>query len=262
MKRPGDSVFKRLPAQAAAVRPGKVADLRGIIFQSDGSDLNGRLFIRPIEAFDRWQAGLSGPGETTPLAMHAGLHVVLEDGRQFVAEQLVGSLFEDFDDGLNWTPLDAFRQRDRGGWDATVPPVAFRAVDETAVRGAITFLNAAKGRPFVGEDCTRFIERAFGGRRLFGDSPTGLSLGLGLRIGDPALPLLRTEVALDARAMRLLRVKQVSAQPDPLADHAAPNARLWLGRIIVWSVLGLILVALGRLIVHRVKPRRRRWRIG
>ena len=240
---------------AAAVRPGKVVDLRGIIFQSDGSDINGRIFIRPIEAFDRWQAGLVQPGNKAPLAMHAGLHVVLEDGRQFVAEQLVGSLFEDFDDGLNWTPLEAFRQRDRGGWDVTVPPIAFRAVDEPAVREAITFLNAAKGRPFLDEDCTSFIERAFGGRRLFGDSPTGLALGRGLRIGDPALPLLRAGIALDARTTHLLRVETVRDQPDALADYTASNAHLWLGRIIVWSVLGVALATVAKLCLNRPQPK-------
>ena len=53
--------------------------------------------------------------------MHAGLHVVLEDGREFVAEQLVGTLFEDFKDALNWTPLERFRTREGAGWDVTVP---------------------------------------------------------------------------------------------------------------------------------------------
>lgn len=256
MKRPGDFFLKRLPIERAAVRPGKVTDLRGIIFQNDGSDINGRLFIRPIEAFDRWQAGLAQSGKTAPLAMHAGLHVVLEDGRQYVAEQLVGSAFEDFEDGLNWTPLEAFRARDRGGWDVTVPPIAFRAVDEAAVREAIVFLNAAKGRPFFGEDCTKFIERAFGGRRLFGDSPTAHALGFGLRIGDPALPLVRPGTLLDERAMRLLRVETVQDLPDAVADPGAPNAHVWLGRFVVWGVMGLLLATVMRLCLH--KPERKR----
>ncbi len=252
MKRPGDHALKSLPSHSATSRPGKVVDLRGIIFQCDASDINGRLIIRPIEAFDRWQAGLTQmKSGTAPLAMHAGLHCVLEDGRQFVAEQLVGTLFEDFEDGLNWTPLEAFRNRDRGGWDVTVPPVAFRAIDEAAVRDAITFLNAAKGRPFLSEDCTTFIERAFGGRRLFGDSPTALNLGIGLRIGDPALPLLRAGIKLEERAMRLLQVETLGDQPDPLADHDAPNAHVWAGRIIVWSVVGIALGTLARLLLDR-----------
>ena len=58
--------------------------------------------------------------------MHAGLHVVVDGEREFVAEQLVGSLYLNFRNGLNWTPLDKFRERDRGGWDVTVPAVHFR----------------------------------------------------------------------------------------------------------------------------------------
>ena len=187
MKRPGDLLFTRLPTPPpAAQRPGHVTALRGVIFQSDTSSFNGRLIIRPIETFDRWQAGLLGwHSGDAPLAMHAGLHVALEDGREFVAEQLVGSWFEDFDDGLNWTPLPNFQTREASGWDLTVPATAFRGIDEAAVAAAVAFLNRATGDPFFGEDCTQFVERAFGGRRLFGDSPTARSLGFGLRVGDP-----------------------------------------------------------------------------
>ncbi len=254
MKRPGDSLLTRLPSQPAAQRPGRVVELRGIIFQSDASSLVGAIFIRPIESFDRWQAGLArAPGEC-PLAMHAGLHIVLDDGREFVAEQLVGTLFEDFEDALNWTPLQGFRSREAAGWDVTVPATAFRAIDDGVMAEVIQHLNEIKPRPFVGEDCTEFIERAFGGRRLFGDSPTARSLGFGLRVGDPALPLLRPDVRLDDRATRLLRVETVQAQPDPLASHDAPNARRWLGRIIVWSVLALVAASAARFFRH---PRNR-----
>ena len=62
-----------------------------------------------------------------------------------------------------------------------------------------------------------------------------MALGIGLRIGDPALPLLRTDARLEPRAAYLLRAETVQAQPDALADHDAPNAHLWLGRIVVWS---------------------------
>ena len=185
MKRPGDSSLRPLPAEPASERPGIVTELKGIIFQSDNSSTVGALFIRPIETFDRWQAGLSRTPGDAPLAMHAGLHVVLEEGQEFVAEQLVGSLFEDFKDGLNWTPLERFRQREASGWDVTVPATCFRGINAGIVRRTVDFLNAIQGRPFFGEDCVAFIERAFGGRRLFGDSPTGLALGFGLRVGDP-----------------------------------------------------------------------------
>ena len=253
MRRPGDSLLSRLPNEtAAARRPGRVAKLRGIIFQSDASSVVGAIFIRPIESFDRWQAGLARTPGDQPLAMHAGLHVVLDDGREFVAEQLVGTLFEDFEDALNWTPLPRFRTREAAGWDATVPATAFRGVDDAVVAEVIERLNTAiAGRPFLDEDCTEFIERAFGGRRLFGDSPTGQSLGFGLRVGDPALPLLRPDAQLDARTTGLLRVETVRAQPDPTAAHGSPNAHRWLGRIIVWSVLALALGSAARLFLRR-----------
>ena len=236
MKRPGDSPLTQLLPVARCERPGKVRALRGIIFQSDNSSYVGAVFIRPIETFDRWQAGLARGAHNAPLAMHAGLHVVLEDGREFVAEQLVGTLFEDFKNGLNWTPLESFRQRESTGWDVTVPATCFRGITDAVVGRAVDFLNAVEGHPFFGEDCVKFIERVFGGRRLFGDSPTGLALGLGLRVGDPALPLLRADAQLDPEATRLLRVSTVRAQSDPVAGPEAPNAHRWLGRLLVWAV--------------------------
>src|SRR5207249_311261 len=114
--------------------------------------------------------------------------------------QLVGGFYLDFTNGLNWTPLDTFRQRDRGGWDVTVPATAFRRVDDTAVAETIHRLNTVQGHPFVGEDCTAFIERAFGGRRLFADSLLLRWLGIGARIGDPALPLFEPDASLEPDA--------------------------------------------------------------
>jgi hypothetical protein len=183
---------------------------------------------------------------------------VLEDGREFVAEQLVGTLFEDLRDGLNWTPLEEFQKREGAGWDVTVPATDFRWINDAAVEEAIVNLNTAPGHPFLGEDCTMFIERMFGGRRLFGDSPTGQALGLGLRVGDPALPLLREEANLDERAKKLLRLSVVSQQAVAFAAHDAPNARVWLGRAIVWSVLlGLVAGSAG--FARRHERRKRRW---
>ena len=252
MKRPGDQPLTRIRSQPpSARRPGRVTGLRGIIFQSDASSVIGAIFIRPIESFDRWQAGLARAAGDEPLAMHAGLHVVLEDGREFVAEQLVGTYFEDFEDALNWTPVEQFRTREGAGWDVTVPATAFRGIDEAVVAEVIGYLNAIGGKPFVDEDCTEFIERAFGGRRLFGDSPTARDLGFGLRVGDPALPLLRQDARLDVRATRLLEAEIVKTQRDPLAASDAPNARIWLGRIIVWSVLALTLGTMSGLIFKR-----------
>jgi hypothetical protein len=48
------------------------------------------------------------PGDP-PLAIHVGLHVLIQDNREFVLEQLCDSPREYFVDGLNWTPLETFR---------------------------------------------------------------------------------------------------------------------------------------------------------
>jgi len=206
-----------------------VTAIHGVIFQSDGKSTVGRIFIRPLEALDRWIAGiLPRPHEPT-LAMHAGLHVTIDAEREYVVEQLVGSLYLNFHNGLNWTPLHAFRQRDRGGWDVTVPAEHFRAVDPDLVDRAIPRLNAIAGHPFVGEDCTAFIERAFGGRqRMFADSPLLRSLGVGVRIGDPALPLLDPDAPLDSNTRDKLQFEVIKRLPDALADASSPNGRNWL----------------------------------
>ena len=180
-------------------RPALVVKLRGIILQSDKTSVAGAWIIRPVEMLDLHLAGLGRSPEAPPLAMHAGLHVVLEDGREFVVEQLLGDPREDFVDGLNWTPLETFRKRDHRGWDLTVPATAFRRVDDDVVDEVVEFLNSIEGRPFFGEDCTMLIERAFGKRRLFADSPTARALGFGIRVGDPALTLLKPGVAARSR---------------------------------------------------------------
>jgi hypothetical protein len=258
MKRPGDFPlvnFSNFPPTAR--RPERVANLRGIILQSDARSLIGALFIRPIESFDRWLAGLDPLSGHDPLPMHAGVHVTLEDGREFVAEQLVGTLFEDFKDALNWTPLQSFREREGAGWDVTVPADQFRGIAEGAITEAVENLNSVQGHAFLGEDCTMFVERVFGGRRLFGDSPTGHALGLSLRVGDPALPLLRADAALDDRASRLLRAEALRNLRDPVAAYDAPNARIWLGRVIVWSVVGTLLGGAIALVRWIWRPRHR-----
>jgi hypothetical protein len=218
--------------------PARVTELRGVIFQNDGQSSIGRLFIRPIEAMDRWIAGVRPSRERPPLAMHAGLHVTLEDGREMVAEQLVGTFEMDFHNGLNWTPLENFRERDRGGWDLTVSARAFRGVDASVEAETVRNLNSIQGHPFIGEDCTAFIERAFGGRRLFADSPLLRLIGLSARVGDPALPLLREDADLDERARRLLHADALKQLPDALADPESPNIRLWLIRLAVVGAIG------------------------
>jgi hypothetical protein len=138
---------------------------------------------------------------------------------------------------LNWTPLETFKARDHQGWDVTVPATAFRQVDEGVVKDVVTFLNQIQGRPFFGEDCTTFIERAFGKRRMFGDSPTAQALGLGMRVGDPALALLKPTAHLDRQAEQLLRADSLRALPDPTAEWDSPNGHLWIHRIVLASML-------------------------
>ncbi|MBV9355717.1 MAG: hypothetical protein JO023_09340 [Chloroflexi bacterium] len=235
-----------------AERPGRVARVLGVIFQSDERSSVGRMFIRPMEELDRMIAGLHPQGASTSLAMHAGLHVRLEDGREYVAEQLVGTPYMDLKSGLNWTPVQEFRQRDRAGWDVTVPVTRFRGIEEDDVAATVGRLNQIEGRPFVGEDCTAFVERAFAGKRLFADSPLLQSLGVPARVGDPALPLLRPDVRFDERTRHLLRTDAVQQLPDPERSAGAPNAWLWLRRLAPALALGALL---GWLLAH-VRVRR------
>jgi hypothetical protein len=179
--------------------------------------------------------------------MHAGIHVVIDGKYEFVVEQLVGSSYLDFRNGLNWTPLEKFRERDRGGWDLTVPATDFRQVDAAAVPKTVQRLNAIEGHPFLGEDCTAFIERAFDGRRMFADSPLLRGFGIGVRIGDPALPLLRPDAQLEARARELLQFDEIKILPNALADADSPNARSWLLQrglpvLALVAVVGLVAV--------------------
>jgi hypothetical protein len=231
-------VRRRYFVQDNAQRPGRVEVIRGIVFQSDGRSTVGRLFIRPFEAIDRWLIGvLPKPGQPS-LAMHAGIHVQIEDRGDYVVEQLVGSWYLDFRDGLNWTPYQDFARRDRGGWDQTVPAGCFRGVDERVVEGALQRLNAMRGHPFIGEDCTAFIERALGKRRLFADSPLLRGLGVGVRIGDPALPLLRRDAPLVPAARERLQFETIKTLPDALASAGSPNARLTAHRLLPLALVG------------------------
>ncbi|HEY0792271.1 MAG TPA: hypothetical protein VGD78_14500 [Chthoniobacterales bacterium] len=213
------------------IRPGTVRELVGIIFQSDSVSVLGAWVIRPVETLDQRFSGLARFPGGPPLAIHAGLHVRLADGREMVAEQLFGTLFEDFSDGLNWTPLDRFRARDHRGWDVTVPATCFRNVDNAAVEEAIAFLNRLEGRPFFGEDCTSMVERVFNKRRLFADSPLAHFLGFGgLRVGDPALPLLRPDAHVSPQAEALLRADALRHLPDPKSAWNAPSWRVRVNR--------------------------------
>jgi hypothetical protein len=142
----------------------------------------------------------------------------------------------DFRNGLNWTPYEMFRQRDRGGWDVTVPPTAFRGIHADVVNQATQRLNAIEGHPFIGEDCAAFVERAFG-RRLFADSPLLRALGFGVRISDPALPLLRPDAELDEAARTNLQFDKIKNLPNAIADVDSPNVRLWAHRALPIALL-------------------------
>lgn len=214
-------------------RPGRVRKISGITFQSDKLSVLGNWIIRPIEMLDRRLAGLGKNPFGPPLAIHAGVRVQMYDGREFVAEQLFGTPDEDLMDALNWTPLKKFRERDHRGWDVTVPATAFRNIDRKAIEEAIDFLNRIKGRPFFGEDCTTFVERVFNKRRMFADSPSARLLGFGVRVGDPALPLLRPDSVLDPKAELLLRARTLRKLPDPTTNWNAPNWRRAV-RVLVW----------------------------
>ncbi|MFY9983242.1 MAG: hypothetical protein WAK31_00725 [Chthoniobacterales bacterium] len=244
--------LKELPPPSPK-RPGRIQKLTGVIFQSDQKSVLGSWIIRPVEMLDRRLAGLGRSPDSPSLAMHVGIHVLIEDGREFVVEQLVGTAFEDFVDGLNWTPLETFRARDRGGWDVTVPATAFRGIDNDIVEKTIDFLNRISVRPFVDEDCTTMVERAFGKRRLFADSPTARAVGFGLRVGDPALALLRPDVHLDDRAEFLLRGDVLRTLPDPVTEWAAPNVRHITKRVLFLGMMGL--TAAGLVLYRRLRIR-------
>ena len=224
-----------------------------MIFQSDARSDIGAWFIRPFEALDEAIAGLRRPGrDDAPLAMHAGLHVVLHDGREYVVEQLVGSLYEDLKSGLNWTPIEEFRARDRGGWDVTIPATAFRGVTDDVVHEAVDRLNHLEGEPFLAEDCTDLIERVFGMRQLFADSPTLRLLGIRGRLGDPAMPLLRPDVPQAERARRLLRTSALYRLPDPGRGADPHRAHVWAGRVTL-AALALLASILALLAYRRAR---------
>jgi hypothetical protein len=87
-------------------------------------------------------------------------------------------------------------------------------------------------------------ERAFGKRRLFADSPTASALGFGIRVGDPALPLLKPEARLATDAKRLLRSDILHALPDPTAQWDAPNGHFWIRRVLGLMFLIAVMVGL------------------
>jgi hypothetical protein len=215
-------------------RPGQVVGIDGIVFQCDADDTISGLLIRPVQELSR---RLRGRGRQdlsrgVPLANHAGIRVRIAhaDGRVrlYVVEQLNGTLVQNVTNALSWTPWRAFKEREgRRGWDVTVPPTVFQGVEPADVSGAVDSLNRETGRPFIGEFCTQFIERTFGGRRLFDDVELldRLVPGPGPRIPEPAAPLLEQHAPLSPRARYLLRVDQLPSVHTALESaRATPDA--------------------------------------
>jgi len=58
------------------------------------------------------------------------------------------------------------------------------------------------------------------------------SLGFNVRIGDPALPLLRDNAQLDVRTSELLQFDEIKRLPDAVAGVESPNLRLWAHRLL------------------------------
>jgi hypothetical protein len=194
-------------------RPGRVREIKGVVLQSDGQSGFGRWFIRPVESLNRRIVGIRPLPERPSLAMHTGIHVVLENGEEWVAEQLHGTKRNYLRTGFNWTPIETFRERDRGGWDVTIPATAFRQVDDQQVQETVERLNTLEGHPFLREDCTAFVEHMFS-HQLFAHLPILGLLGIEVRIGDPALPLLDPDATLDAEHARILRFDELRRLAD------------------------------------------------
>ena len=238
----------------AKARPGRVVGMRGVVFQYDRRDVISDWLIHPFEQLDRRLAGIKPRlREPAPLAIHVGAHVEVADQsgeapevREWVVEQLFGKQLRQIvrnvlRNGLTWTPLAEFEQRDHGGWHVSIPATTFRFVDEAAVEETLARLNRIEGHPFMAEDCVRFVERAFGERRLFADSPTLRLLGLHVGVADPALPLLRADAALDPHAARLLRWDALRHLPNARGRAARVSA----ARRVALGSLALVLLLLG-----------------
>jgi hypothetical protein len=95
----------------------------------------------------------------------------------------------------------------------TVPATAFRQVDRQQVATTVERLNTLEGHPFIREDCTAFVEHMFS-HQLFAHLPILGLIGIEVRIGDPALPLLDPNAQLTPEQARLLRFDEIRDLAD------------------------------------------------
>jgi hypothetical protein len=64
-----------------------------------------------------------------------------------------------------------------------------------------------------------------------------------MRVGDPALMLLRSDAQFDPETKRRIRADVLRALPDPTTDWDDPNGRLWIKRVLL--ALAIVAVATG-----------------
>ncbi len=220
-----------MPADVS-YRPGRVVRIDGVVFQCDADDMVSTLLIRPMQRLSQRlrgrERGFSSSG--VPLANHAGIRICIAcphgSTQTYVVEQLSGTLWQNVANGLSWTTWRKFKAREGGGWDVTVPCLAFEGVTPADVAAAIDVLNEETGQAFYSEICTAFIERVFGGHRLFNEVEAlhWLVRGAGLRIPEPAAPRFRRNAYLSRRARHLLRTKELMAVRAQIDQIAGANA--------------------------------------
>jgi hypothetical protein len=76
---------------------------------------------------------------------------------------------------------------------------------------------------------------------MFADSPALRLLGFGVRLGDPALPLLDRDAHLEPRAELLLRAAALRNLPDPTAPADSPSGhRMQRAGLTIATLIALI----------------------
>ena len=73
-----------------------------------------------------------------------------------------------------------------------------------------------------------------------------------MRVGDPALMLLRPEAQFDPETERLIRADILRALPDPTTGWNAPNGRLW-GSVATLELRRSLAIASAKLDRHRAE---------